>query len=166
MAGAARELIEALRTDLANLKLPALAQRLDRVLAAAESELEQLKQQNTVARATGAFDAVRDAAATFADEKGPWTATLREVQAVGADLRAELAKAELAATSRALRGAADRTGEAAASIAELRADVVNELAVLRQALQAVQRLATLLENDPGALLHGRGASPRSPLGDK
>jgi NADH dehydrogenase/NADH:ubiquinone oxidoreductase subunit G len=125
-----------------------------------------MKQQKTVAGATAALDAVRGAAASIADERGPWIATLKEVQAVGADLRAELAKAEFAATSQALRGAADRTGEAAAGIAELRNDVASELVVLRQALQAVQRLATMLENDPGALLHGRGTPPRSPLGDK
>jgi len=165
ITGAARELIETVRTELAAMHLPALAQRIDRVLTAAEHQLEQLKQQNTVATATAALEAVRGAATAIGDEKGPFTVALREVQAVSADLRAELARAELAATSRALRGAADRTGETATGVDELRAEIARELVSLRLALQAVQRLATLLENDPGALLHGRGTPPRSPLGD-
>jgi ABC-type transporter Mla subunit MlaD len=165
IAGAARELIDTMRTELAAMHLPALAQRIDRVLTAAEHELEQLKQANTVASATAALEAVRGAATAFGDEHGPFNTALREVQAVAAELRGELARAELAATSRALRGAADRTGEAAAGVDELREEIARELVSLRLALQAVQRLATLLENDPGSLLHGRGAPPRSPLGD-
>jgi len=165
MANAARELIEALRSDLAAVRLPALAARIDRVLTAAEHELEQMKKNDTVASLTAASAAVRGTADRLGDEHGALSAALREIHAVAADLRAELGKAGLASTTIAVRGAAERAGEAAAEISTLRRDVMEELSHLRSALDAVQRLATLLESDPGALLHGRGTPPRSPLGD-
>jgi hypothetical protein len=72
-----------------------------------------------------------------------------------ADARRELVAADLAATTAALRAA---TG----TVAAVGGDVQQELPQLRAALAAIERLAALLERDPGALLHGR-ANNASPL---
>ena len=42
-------------------------------------------------------------------------------------------------------------------------DVRAQIARLGGAIAAIERLAALLERDPGALLYGRGASTQSPL---
>ena len=68
-----------------------------------------------------------------------------------ADLRAEFHAAKLTDTIAAVRGAA---GE----VSGLGESVRVELAQFRATLAAVERLATLLERDPGALLHGRSAT--------
>lgn len=163
MATSARELLEQLRADLQAARVPELAARFDRILATAETEVGEFQRQGTVAAATSALQAIRDAAGSLQSEQGPLNRTLTEVRQLTADVRTELAKAEVGSTASSVRGAADQTTALAAVLGALGADLRGELAHLRAALDAVQRLAALLERDPGALLHGRGAPSTSPL---
>ncbi len=141
MARSGNDLLQQLRSDLQASRMPELAARADRLLAALEGEVKDLRQLGTVATATSALEAVRDAARSLQAEQGPFLTTLREVQGLVAEVRTELRKADAGVTAASLRGAADRTA----------------------ALDAVQRLAVMLERDPGALLHGRGTATTSPL---
>jgi hypothetical protein len=83
---------------------------------------------------------------------------LAELRGLADALRREVADARLGETTGSVR-------EATAAVGQLGADVRGELAQLRATLAAVERLAAMLERDPGALLHGRTA-PRSPLQEK
>jgi ABC-type transporter Mla subunit MlaD len=129
-----RELLRQAKSDLQGARLPELSQRAERVLAAAEERVRGLDQMPVFVSATSAF---------------------ADLQALAKDLRTAIAAAELPATAASLRNAGD--GVAAAG-RELSA----ELQHLRSALAAIERLAALLERDPGALLHGR-APATSPL---
>ena len=80
---------------------------------------------------------------------------LAELRGLADSLRREVANARLGETTGSVR-------DATAAVGQLGADVRSELAQLRATLAAVERLAAMLERDPGALLHGRTA-PRSPL---
>jgi ABC-type transporter Mla subunit MlaD len=159
MALAARELIEMLRSDLAGARLPELGRRLHGVLELAEQQLQAVQDQGTVAAATGALTSVADTVASWQAEQGPLVSALREVQAAAADLRTQVAALELPATAGSVRAAAD-------SVAAAGADLRGELSQLRRTLTAVERLAALLERDPGALLHGRSAGAVSPLEER
>ncbi len=156
MAVAARELIETLRSDLAATRLPELGRRLQGVLELAERELQAVHDQGTVAAATGAFTTLTDTVGSWQAEQGPLVLALREVQGAAADLRQQLDSMQLPATAGSVRAAGD-------ALAATGADVREELAHLRRTLGAVERLAALLERDPGALLHGRGTPSASPL---
>lgn len=163
MAGAARALLEQLRGDLQAADLPALARRADAVLAAAEGQIAELRQRGTVAAATSAIAAVQQAAAGVGGEQGPAATALRELQALAADLRGDLRRLDGPGTAQSLRDAADRAAALATGLDGLGADLRAELQHLRSALGALQRLAALLERDPGALLRGRSEPPQSPL---
>lgn len=163
MATSARELLDTLRADLQAARVPELAARFDRILAAVESEVGELRRQGTVAAATAALEAVRGAAGSMSAQQEPLQRTLDEVRLLAADVRTELGKAEIGPTTATVRGAADRAAGLAAVLQTLGADLRGELVHLRGALDAVQRLAAMLERDPGALLHGRGTPPASPL---
>jgi hypothetical protein len=149
MAVAARELIEALRRDFAAAQLPELGRRLHTVLDLTERQLQALQEQGTIAAATGAFRSVTGLADDWRAEQGPLATTLRELQAAAAGLRTQIDGLELPATAGSVRAAGD-------SLAGVGAD-------LRRTLGAIERLAALLERDPGALLYGRGAPAPSPL---
>lgn len=163
MASSGHDLLELLRSDLQAARVPELAARFDRLLAALETEVKDLRQLGTVAAATSALEAVRDAARSLQAEQGPLLTTLREMQGMIADVRSELRKADAGGTAASVRNTADKSAALAAVFTALGEDLRGELVHLRAALDAVQRLAELLERDPGALLHGRGTAPTSPL---
>ena len=102
-----------------------------------------------------AIGEVRAAAASVRDDQSPIGTMLAELRGLADTLRREVANAKLGETTGSVR-------EATAAVGQLGADVRGELAQLRATLAAVERLAALLERDPGALLHGHTA-PRSPL---
>ncbi|HEX5054716.1 MAG TPA: MlaD family protein [Planctomycetota bacterium] len=156
MAISARELIDQLRSDVQAAHLPDLARRVQESLRGIDQLLVDLQHLGTVGSATAAMDAVRDAAASLRDENGPLSSALKELQALAASVRTQLDAALLPATAGSVRGAAD-------SLGGLGTDLRAELAKLHTTLAAVERLAQLLERDPGALLYGRGASRPSPL---
>jgi ABC-type transporter Mla subunit MlaD len=159
----ARELVELLHRDLQSANLPDLTSRLDRVLVAVEGELAEVRRRGTVAAVSGTLDAIRDTAQSLRADQGPVASVLAELRALAADLHAQVDAAAVADTAASLRRAADSTTELATSLHPVGESVQAELAHLRSALAAVERLAGMLENDPGSLLHGRGAAPKSPL---
>lgn len=156
MALEARELIAALRADLAATQVPELGRRLRGIIELAERELQAVHDQGTVAVATGAFRSVDDLVASWRSEQGPLVSAMREVHAAAADLRAQIDGLQLPATAGSVRAAGD-------SLAAAGDDLRGQLAQLRRTLTAIERLADLLERDPGALLHGRTAPAASPL---
>lgn len=158
MALAARELIEMLRTDLQTANIPEISRRVQNVLQQAEQQLGELRDQGTIAAATQAIGSIGAAANSVHDPKGAVVSALHEVQALASDLRTRIDEASLPATTGSVRAAAD-------SLGSLSDDLRQELGQLRAALAALERLASLLERDPGSLLHGREA-PKSPLQEK
>jgi ABC-type transporter Mla subunit MlaD len=159
---AARDLLQRLDRDLEGANVPQLAARATNVLDGIERELAALREQGTIAAGTRAFTEVGDLAASLRDERGPLRSALADLAGLSADLRAELAEADLSGTTAGLRTAAADVGSAGASVRELGRDLRGEVRSLRGALAAIERLADLLERDPAALLHGRGA-PQTPL---
>lgn len=158
-----RELIELLRSDLQAVNLPDLKMRLDRVLAGVETEIADMHRRGTIAALSTAADALRDTSQTLSAQQGPVADALGDLRALVADLRTQLAAAGVQETMVALRRAADRTTELAGNWSGVGEALPEELAHLRAALAAIERLAGVLENDPGSLLHGRGTAPKSPL---
>jgi paraquat-inducible protein B len=162
IATSARELVELLRTELQGARLADLSQRMQALLLRADRTFGELEARGTVAVATAsldkigkAADAVTGVAAGVGDDQSPIGVTLAEVRGVVQELSRQLAAMDLGATAASLRGAAG-------GLAGLGDGVRDVLGPLRSAIAAVERLAVLLERDPGALLHGRAASP-SPL---
>ncbi len=149
MASATRELLRLLHDELEELNAPAVAAQLQRTLATLDQRLVQFDVAATVRAAEETLAAVRDLAA---------------------ELRASVDAAQLPATAQALRESlgqvASASQAAATDVATLTGDLRQDLAQLRLALAAVERLAELLERDPGALLRGRAAPPRSPIEDR
>ncbi len=149
MAISAREVLEMLRSDLQAARIPELSGGLRTLLHGLESELAVLHEQGTVAAVTAALTSVQATASALRDDSGPLASTLRELQGLSAALRTQIEAARLADTTGSVRGAAG-------ALAAVGDDLRGELPRLRSALAAVERLAALLERDPGALLHGRG----------
>jgi ABC-type transporter Mla subunit MlaD len=158
IAATGRELVELLRTELQAARLPELSRQLQSVLQHIDELLVDVQRREFVAEAQRAITAVKDAAASVRDDKSPIGTMLAELRGLADALRREVADARLGETTGSVR-------EATAAVGQLGADVRGELAQLRATLAAVERLAAMLERDPGALLHGRTA-PRSPLQEK
>ncbi len=156
LVGEVRELVQLLHRDVTAAALPALAERLQSTLTAAEQQLGELRRHETVASVTEAFAEVGAAARSLRADQGPLGAAVAELRGLAADLRGELQRADLAATGASARSAVGEVQDVARGVAA-------ELATLRAAVAAVGRLAALLEQDPAALLRGRSTPARSPL---
>ncbi|MBL8756632.1 MAG: MCE family protein [Planctomycetes bacterium] len=165
MATSARELVELLRTELQGARLADVSRQLQAVLARIDGALQDLDRAGTIAGTAAAMakvgvaaDAVRDAAAAVTDDRSSFGATLAELRGLGQSLQREVSAMQLAATTASLRSSA-------AGFDGLAVDLGDGLRSLRTTLAAIDRLVTLLERDPGALLHGR-APGGSPLQEK
>ncbi len=165
MATAARELVELLRTELQGARLPDVARQLQALLQRIDQTLVAFDAAGTMATTTAAMakvgvaaDEVRAAAATLQGDQGPLGATMAELRGLATSLQRELQAMQLPATAASLRSTA-------ASAEELGVGVAAGLQSLRSTLSAIDRLVTMLERDPGALLRGR-APQGSPLQDK
>lgn len=145
MAVAARELIEMLRSDLQAARVPELARQLSALMQAAERELETLHGEKTIATATATLTSMQQ--------------TATSLQELADSLKKQIEATELAKTTASIREAAGAVGNAGH---EVRGEVVH----LHDVLEAIERLAALLERDPAALLRGRGESITSPLQEK
>jgi len=159
MASSARELVELLRTELQSARLPEVARRLQEVLTQAERQLAALDEHGTVAAATGALQELRATAASLRADGAPLAVTLRQWAELGRSLQQQLEAAQLGPTAAGLR-------DASGAIDGIADGVRGELQQLHRALAAIERLAALLERDPGALLYGRGRSPSRLTDDK
>jgi ABC-type transporter Mla subunit MlaD len=157
MALSARELVELLRTELQAARLPELTRQLQAVLQRSDALLADLQQRDVTGQAAQVLAALRDGANSLRDEHGPLGSTLAELRGLAASLQRELQAAQLGATTAGVR-------QGAVALGALGDAVRGELSHWRNMLAAVERLATLLERDPGALLHGRSPQ-RSPLED-
>lgn len=162
IATAGRELLAAISDDVKAARLPELGRQLERTLAAVEDRLVRLEELPAMTQATSAFAEVSALAKELRQDDGPLVNGLGELRALAQDLRQELAKAEVGATSAGLRDAAKGAALMAEDVGALAQGLRAELEQVRAALSALERLAMLLERDPGALLHGRSPSS-SPL---
>lgn len=148
IATTGRELVELLRTELQAARLPEVSRQLQSVLQHFDEVLVDLQRHQLAAGADQTLAALRDAAAGLRDERGPLGSTLARLRQLADTLQLEVEDAQLDATTASVRSAVT-------SLGRLREDVAAELGQLRKTLAAVERLAALLERDPGALLHGR-----------
>jgi ABC-type transporter Mla subunit MlaD len=144
MALATRELVELLRQELQAARLPDVTRQLHALLERAERQLLAIENEGTVAAATAALR-------SLGDERAPLQTTLREWGQLGKDLRAQVDQLALPATAGDVR-------EAARGVAELSASLQRALVPVQQAMLSIERLAAVLERDPGSLLHGRANS--------
>jgi paraquat-inducible protein B len=165
LATEARALLAAARQDLADARLPELSKRFERTLQVAEQRITTLDELPVMQSAHATLDEIKGLAAAWRAPAAPTEALLQDLrelagtlQGLAGDLRKDLAAAEVPATAASLRTA----GDAAQGLGrDLRAELVH----LRGALLAIERLATLLEREPGALLRGRSQA-NSPLRDE
>jgi ABC-type transporter Mla subunit MlaD len=162
LAAEARKLLAQARGDLERSRIPELSRHADEVLTAAEQRVRDLDRIPVVMAATDAFHEIEALSRTWRDEKGPVRTLLAELTTLARDLRATIVEADLAATTRSLRAAGDRTAAAGQEFGGLAGDLRAALPNVRAALSSVERLIELLDRDPGALLHGR-PPPSSPL---
>ena len=157
IATTGRELVELLRTELQAARLPEVSRQLQSVLQHFDEVLLDLQRHQLAASTEQTLAAVRDAAASLRDERSPVGATLLRLRQLADTLQLEVEDAQLDTTTASVRAAVT-------SLGRLREDVAVELGQLRKTLAAVERLAALLEREPGALLHGR-TPPRSSLSE-
>lgn len=155
LAVSVRDLVHLLRDEVAAARLPELSRQVSALTQRLDAVLVDVERQGTVAAATAAMRAVQDAAASLQDERGPVGQTLAELRQAVVAVRAEVTAAKLGETTAGVR-------DAAAAVQGLGAGAEAQLEPVRRALAALERLAALLERDPGALLHGRGPAT-SPL---
>lgn len=161
IAISAREIVELLRTELQGAQIGDLSRQMQALLLRIDRTLQTVETSGTIAAGTAALnrigsaaDAVADTARSLQDDKSPVGSTLAELRGLAQEAQKQLVAMQLAATE-GVRSVAGEAGELSRALRD-------ELPQLRAALHAVERLAELLERDPGALLHGRAAVP-SPL---
>lgn len=124
----------------------------------AESRLVE-RSSEMVARGEEAFAGIRDAAADLRRGDGPVHRVADRLDALGARLEQVIDSSDVDRALAAVRQAGDGVSQAAAEGARLAIDARADLALLRETLHAVRNLASLLERDPGALLHGKTTPP-------
>lgn len=157
-----RDLMQKTQQQLTEFDLPGLGRRADEVLAEAERTLRNVDQLEVVAQTTASMRSLQALADAWRAPDGPVQTLAKDLSGVAAELRRSIAAADAAGTAEEVRAATRGLGDAGSSVAALAQDLRSELPSLRSALASIERLAALLERDPGALLHGR-AQPASPL---
>jgi ABC-type transporter Mla subunit MlaD len=158
MATSAREIVELLRTEIQGARIGDLSRDLQALLQRCDDLVADAQKRGLVAGSADAITAIRDAAKSIQDERGPLGLALADLRALVKDLQAEVVAARVAETAAGVRGATN-------SIATLGGEAQRELAQLHRTLVSIEQLMTALERDPASLLRGRAASP-SPLENK
>ncbi|MEQ1634088.1 MAG: MlaD family protein [Planctomycetota bacterium] len=158
VTGAARQLLDALRTDLKAADLPALSRRADAALRTAEQKVKDLDQMPVLQSATASFRELEGLVRDWKKDDGPVNGTLAELRMLGVELRRAIEQADVAATTQSLRAGGEGARDAGVELAALSRDLRQDLVHVRAALASIERLTSLLERDPGALLHGRAPS--------
>jgi len=161
IASTVRELVDLLRTELSAARLPEVSRRLQSLLSKVEKQFDALDSADTIAVATGAMQEIGATAAAYREERQTLRETVTAWAELGRSLQREVEAMALGETSAGVRDAAAGLGE----LGGLGADVRVELQNLRRALAAIERLAAMLERDPGSLLRGRGQT-NSPLKER
>ncbi|MCB9881179.1 MAG: MCE family protein [Planctomycetes bacterium] len=123
-------------------------------------ELAALRDQvsGLIGDARGSVQSLNELVTHLDDPEGSLHGTLAEVRTLAAALREEVEAIDLAATGKSVRGAADAFATTARGTDRLTQDLAQTLRAFRDTLATFQRLAELLERDPGAILRGREAS--------
>ncbi len=104
----------------------------------------------------GTFDAL---GREVREDGGPLRGALGELERAGEALRKAVEAADVGATTASVRGAGDAVAGLARDGRGLEAEVRQAVVALREAAEAVRLLASQLERDPGAVLHGRTRDP-------
>lgn len=154
------------RTTLAAMRLPELTEQARRTLAAAEDRLVGLEELKVLQSGTSAFDEtqramseVRGLAADLRSSEGALTRALVRYEELGRVLEEAFGHSSLAETVLAIGEFGSEGAEAAGALARLSRDLRVELESARRTLEAIRRLAALLERDPAVLLRGRAGAP-------
>ncbi|MBK8096417.1 MAG: MCE family protein [Planctomycetes bacterium] len=163
LAASARTLLQELNQDLRTANLPDLAERASRLLTTAEERVQKVEELAVLRRATSVFTEAETLVRDFRAPDGQMQRLLGDLSQLAAQLRQSLANVDAGAMVTGVRDAAASVGGAADTFSALSADLRGQLQHLRSALAAIERLAALLERDPGSLLHGKTPA-KSPLG--
>ncbi len=166
----ARATLRSLRREIEGSEVSGAAAEARRMAKNLADRLEEVERMELLARTRGALDAgaralgeVEQLAAELRGERGHLAAVAGPWREAGEVLAEVLVDSDLPATFRLVRELTLEMGRTSIEFAALAHDARRELEVLRGTLDAVRRLADLLERDPGALLHGR--TPTSPLSE-
>ena len=132
------------------------------MLTRTEELLGQLDGQSISTELVTLVRETRELLEHLTNEGGPIEGALASWRTLTTQLGDSVAAAQVDETSRSLRDAAAKVGGAATAVRSLGADagtmtieLEQDLASLRETLEALRALAMLLERDPGALLRGR-----------
>lgn len=155
IATAAKTMFEDVSRGFADAKLGEMARRLDDTLRAVEAKIAGLDEMPALKAATGAFGEMETMLRELRAPDGAVQQVVAQLREMSRQVREAADAAEFAATSKSLRSAADGVAQMSGDAAALARDFRAELGSLRAALASVERLADLLERDPGSLLRGR-----------
>jgi paraquat-inducible protein B len=155
IADSARRMFDGVQKGFADANLGELQKRLDSTLRIAEQRLLDLDKMPALQSATSAFTEFDAILREWRAKDGPVHTVAADLKALASDLRAAIAAADVQATAQSLRAAGDGAASASVEVSALARDIRKELESLRSALSAIERLADVLERDPGALLRGR-----------
>ena len=162
ISSAAKRMFDDVSKGFEEARLGEMAARMDATLRAVEKKLESLDEMPALRSATGAFGELERVLAELRSPDGPVQRAVAELREMSRIVREAADAAEFAKTSASLRDAADGVARMSGETASLAGDFRAELGSLRAALASIERLADLLERDPGSLLRGRQPSS-SPL---
>jgi hypothetical protein len=155
-------LLEELRGALRDAGISDLSEHGISLMQAAEQRVRELEDLSFVAEGARAMAELRALAADLRSSEGALQRTIAQYEKAGAHLQEALGESDLPSTMRSVRSFGARGGEAADSLVLLSEEARRDLQNLRATLDAVRRLAEMLEREPGALLRGRSPIPRNP----
>ena len=156
-----RALVELVQTELGAARVPEVSRRLQSLLRTVEGQVQAFGESGLMDAAARAAEEVGSTAAALRGERDALRAAVDSWAQLGASLDREVQSMELGATTAGVREAAAAVG----ALDGVGDDVREELQNLRRALAAIERLADMLERDPGSLLRGRGRG-NSPLKER
>jgi paraquat-inducible protein B len=151
------QLLQAVHLQLRALKLPELTAQMQQLLTDADQSLRNLQDLPVMTSATATLNELQQLLTEIRNPKGNLFQLVATVQRTATVLEGELVRADVPATTGAIRttaGELDLLGQS------LRL----QLADLERAIGSFRSLMDVLERDPGALL--RGKSTTSPGGGK
>jgi ABC-type transporter Mla subunit MlaD len=125
----------------------------------AQMNADALEALQSFRQAAGAVSQLAD---DLAGQGGPLQHTLRNIEDASAHVDRAIAHLQVEKTSEAVRQGAQNIANAANRYAQLAGQVETELSALRGTLEAIRRLADLIERNPSVLIRGRTPSTGGP----
>jgi paraquat-inducible protein B len=141
--------------DAMLVSIKELSETLDRKLEDLDTARLDTRLAEVLDSVRALSDELRGAVHRLAAEDGEIPRTARSAGRTLETLDAAVRGLELPATGRSLREAATAISGAAEEFAALNGDLRVDLAALQETLEAIRRLADLLEREPDALLRGK-----------